>query len=86
MSEFTAKFLSVEAAVRYAESIRQPGNWATNVVQKGRTVTFDKAIPEGVDSDAHRFYFQDQLEKVGYYGSTQSRKATLNGVKAPFVW
>lgn len=86
MSEFVAKFLSVADAVRYAEKLREPGNWATNIVQKGRTVTFDKAIPEGVDSDAHRYYFQDQLERVGYYGSTMSRKATLNGIKAPFAW
>lgn len=83
---FTAKFNAVADAERYAEALAKPGNWATNIVQKGRTVTFEKDIPESAGPEPHRWYFNDQLERVGYYGSTQSRKATLNGVKAPFVW
>lgn len=81
---FTAKFLTVADAKRYAEALAEPGNWAKDIVQKGRTVTFEKDIPEGREDDG--YYFNDQLERVGYYGSTQSRKATLNGVKAPFAW
>jgi len=84
MPEFTAVFPTVAAAKSYAEALASPGNWVANVTQKGRTVTFEKAIPEGREDDG--YYFQDQLERVGYYGSTQSRKATLNGVKAPFAW
>jgi hypothetical protein len=83
---YTAKFLTVADAKRYAEKIAEPGHWKTNIVQKGRTVTFEAAIPEEYAEEATPRFFYDCLEQVGYYGSTMSRKATLNGVPAPFAW
>jgi len=79
--ENTAVFPTVAAAVAYAEAISGPGNWSTNIVRKGRTVTFDLAAPDGGE-----VYFSDFLERVGYYGSSMNRKAILNGVPAPMVW
>lgn len=79
----TAVFPTVAAAKSYAEAISKPGNWSANIVQKGRTVTFDLAVPEEYKDDVQ---FYDFLERVGYYGSTMNRKATLNGIPAPFVW
>lgn len=76
--EFTAVFPLVERAEKFAATIAEPGWYAEDVAQKGRTVTFtvpaDKATPDT---------FGDYLEAVGYYGSDIERKATLNGRKAP---
>jgi hypothetical protein len=89
--EFTALFPTVAYAVSYAEALADPGNWAKDIVQKGRKVTFTSDIPADVierdgEREARRFYFLSELERVGYYGSTQNRKATLNGVKAPMTY
>lgn len=78
-----AVFPTVAAAKSYAAAIAQPGNWSANIIQKGRTVTFDLAVPEQYKDEV---YFSDFLDRVGYYGSTQSRKATLNGVPAPMSY
>jgi hypothetical protein len=84
-AEYTALFPKTESAVSFAANLSKPGNWAVNIVQKGRKVTWDAAIPEGTDCSKGE-YLQDSLERAGYFGSTQSRKATVNGIKAPFVW
>lgn len=76
-----ATFRTVRDATWYAEAIAQPGNWSANIVRKGRTVTFDLAAPEGAD-----VVFYDFLERVGYYGSSQSGRAQLNGVNAPISY
>lgn len=86
MPEYTAVFPAVSAAKAFAERLAQPGNWAINIVQKGRTVTFDKDIPEEYRDEATPYYFRDTLDVVGYFGSSLRRKATLNGVPAPFIW
>jgi hypothetical protein len=51
--------------------IVQPGWSAENVAQTGRTVTWQVSNPTPE-------YFLDMLETVGWYGSTQFNKATLN--------
>lgn len=87
---FTAEFPTVAYAkafeARLLNSVAN-GNkdWCKNVVRKGRTVTFEDDIPEGVDIDKAT-HFMDKLELVGYYGSTQNRKAKLNGIPAPMSY
>lgn len=76
MRTFTAHFPKVAYAQKFAERITEPGWSAVNVVQKGRTVTWESSSPEPD-------YTLDMLETVGYYGSTTVRRATLNGVPAP---
>lgn len=86
MADFTAVFPKVAYAVSFVENLRNPGNWVTNVVQKGRTVTWDSDTSRW-PADYSKFdALQDALERAGYFGSEQSRKATVNGHKAPFVW
>lgn len=80
---YTAKFPLVDRAKRFADRINEPGWWAENVVQQGRTVTWDVAFPDNVDNESRRSYLGDMLESVGYYGSDDRRKATLNGLTAP---
>lgn len=101
---YTATFLKVEDATRFAARIEEPG-W--NVVapadgrlewveQKGRTVRWT-----GQQAPDLSVYgtIEDMASTVGYYGSTQRRKAKLRGewtnaqgeelgfeVRAPFVW
>lgn len=79
--EFTAVFPLVSRAVDFAKRITEPGWYAENVTQKGRTVTFTTPA-DRADSDT----FSDYLDAVGYYGSDIERKATLNGVKAPISY
>jgi hypothetical protein len=82
--EFTAIFPKMAMAVSYAKALTEPGRWASNVVRKGRTVTFNSAIPGTASYESRTMFFQDTLENVGYYGSPpQGPVATLNGVKAP---
>jgi hypothetical protein len=89
--EFTALFPKMASAVEFAQRLAEPGNWAKDIVQKGRKVTFNSDIPAHVierdgERETRRFYFLSELERVGYYGSTMNRKATLNGVKAPMSY
>lgn len=82
---YTAEFPRVENAVRFEERLALGGDWVQNVTRKGRTVTFEDAVPVGADVTV-RELFQWRLEIVGYYGSTQSRKAKLDGVPAPMSY
>lgn len=76
---FTATFPLVKRAEDFAERIAEGGFSAEAVVRKGRTVTWNST------SDSED-YFLDLLETVGYYGSDERRKATMNGVKAPMSY
>jgi hypothetical protein len=85
--DFVAKFPLVERAVGFAKRIQEPGWWAYDVVQKGRTVTFKAQTPEGYEErNVPDQLFRDYLLTVGGYGSDQYRKATLNGVPAPMEY
>jgi hypothetical protein len=79
--QFSAEFPLVRNAEAFAARISEPGWRCGEVVRKGRKVSFNAPA-----SDEPGQPFGDYLETVGYYGSTQRRQATLNGVKAPFVW
>lgn len=81
---FVAWFPTEATAIAFEARLNEGRDWVANVARKGRTVTFERAIPEGHSDDG--YYFTDKLELVGYFGSTQSRKAKLNGIPAPFVW
>lgn len=83
--DFVAVFPSVDRAVAWHERLtgNPEGNYATNIARKGRTVTWDILAPAGADladlADTLR-------ENVGYVGSDQRRRATLNGRSCPFCW
>lgn len=79
---FTARFPLAERAERFAARLAEPGWWAADVVQKGRTVTFTVTPPDGF-TEGREQVFRDYLETVGYYGSDQSRKATLSVDEGP---
>ena len=87
---YTAVFPAVAQAVKYADRLAEGrGDWAVNVVRKGRTVTFNIEVPAKYADSPHVNDYQlflDALDLVGYFGSTQNRKATLNGVKAPISY
>lgn len=72
-----AVFPKSEMATGYAEVISGSGYWATDVVCKGRKVTWTKTVPADAQCSRHET-MQDTLENVGYYGSTQNRKATVS--------
>jgi len=88
---YVAKFPLVDRAVSFATTIAEPGWWTTEVTQKGRTVTFTTRDAEDLTPFQN---FHELLQTVGYHGSDQRRKATLeteiNGqtysAKAPFIW
>ena len=87
VAEWTAQFPLVKYAEEFAARISEPGWWAVDVKQKGRTVTFTHYVPESAAASLYGSDgFADMLQTVGYYGSTQSRKATLNGVRAPMQY
>lgn len=77
---FTAVFPLVARAEAFVEAMTTKNWYVTNVVRKGRTVTFQTDRPTEPD------YFADMVLTVGCYGSDQRRKATLNGVKAPMTY
>jgi hypothetical protein len=76
---YTAVFPLVKYAKAFAERISGPGYAVVNVVQKGRTVTFD-------DTGRYGSTLYDWLEIAGYVGSTIKAKATVNGVRAPIAY
>lgn len=78
--KFVAWFPVMSYATEFAARLREDGWFVEKVEQKGRTVTFQTDRPTDPE------YFPDMLQTVGYYGSTQKRKATLNGVKAPISY
>lgn len=87
VTTWTAVFPLVDRAKEFEARMNEPGWWVTDVVRKGRTVTFTPALPEGNDLYNNlSTYFGDMLMTVGYYGSDMRRKATLNGVKAPMSY
>lgn len=86
---FVAEFPLARYAAAFAAKISGPGWWARDIVQKGRKVTFSATTPAGYEEAEHNGpnqLFMDYLGTVGAFGSTQSRKATLNGVKAPMEY
>lgn len=83
--DFTAEFPKMAEAVAFAARLNGGGNWACDVVQKGRKVTWVCRVPVGTQITKAEL-FQDMLEQVGYYGSTCARKAKLNGVPAPIAY
>ena len=83
---YTAWFPTVACATDFETRLGETGMWVTNVVRKGRTVTFEGDIPEMTDPPTPAESFMDHLEMVGYYGSSQARKAKLNGVPAPITY
>lgn len=85
MTTFTADFPTVAYATAFESRLNEGRDWVKNVARKGRTVTFESDIPEGVEID-RATTFMDKLELVGYYGSTQNRKAKLNGIPAPIAY
>lgn len=80
--EYVAKFPDVAGATSFADRMNEGGWYLTNVVRKGRTVTFTGPVRT---EDGYS-YLGEMLGTVGYYGSTQSRKATLNGHRAPMSY
>jgi hypothetical protein len=87
---WTAEFPKMADAVAFAARLNEgPGWYVKNVVQKGRKVTFERDYPADYFDEpwvTTRTGFMDLLDTVGYYGSTQSRKAKLNGVPAPMSY
>jgi len=84
---FTAWFPLVERAKSFTARITEPGWWATNVVQKGRTVTFEVDVETLTDSQTTLAeYACDMRQTVGYYGSDERRFATLDGVWCGMQW
>lgn len=80
-----AWFPKMDFAKSFAAWLAQPGNWATEIKQKGRTVTWVGNVPEDTNCDGN-IYLADMRESVGFHGSTQNRKATLNGVPCPISY
>lgn len=86
---FTARFPLSARAEAFAARITEPGWWATDVVQKGRTVTFSVTVPDDYTvydtgpATGGAQIESDYRETVGYYGSDQSRKATLSRDEGP---
>lgn len=74
---YTAWFPVMARATAFAARLREDGWYVEKVEQKGRTVTFQTDRPTDPE------YTADMLLTVGYFGSDERRKATLNGVKAP---
>ena len=85
--ECTAVFPLVQRAKEFVALITEPGWSATDVIQKGRTVTWTghPTTTEYPDDPALTKwqYLTDMKETVGYCGSDQRRKATLNGNPCP---
>lgn len=99
MPEYTAEFNRVKDAKAFHDRLAsEPGAWyAKDIVHSGRTVTWDldfgaklaAALKSGLfnsDDEIRRFYEQSMRESVGYYGSTVSRRARLNGVACPISY
>lgn len=81
----TAEFPTAGMALEFYERITGPGWYVQDVTIKGRKVAFEDALPADYDGGAGQ-HFADMLETVGYYGSTQNRKAKLDGVPAPIAY
>ena len=84
---YTAVFPLARRAQQFAMTIERDGWYAYDVERTGRTVTWEAdLIPSASYDEAPDpgfVYLQDMLLTVGYYGSDASRRATLNGVRAP---
>lgn len=90
LQTFEAIFPKADQAFQFAERLRNDpaGNWVVSAVGHipgRRKVTWSGQVPMGANSTPQDL-FQTYLENVGYYGSSQSRKATLNGVPAPMSY
>lgn len=86
-THMVAEFPLVNRAVKFAERISDPASWyALNITRHGRTVEWDADTTRFGPGNDLWHYTMDMLETVGYYGSDERRKATLNGMRAPMSY
>lgn len=76
-----AVFPTVESARSFEARLMEGRDDTREVARKGRTVTF--TVIRCYDRAT---YHNDWRELVGYYGSTQARKATLDGHTCPVTF
>lgn len=74
-----AEFPSVATATEFAEKCSGPNNWvrAGSFLRKGRRCSWIKDVPADATATGEYEAMWDTLEQVGYYGSTQARKAKV---------
>lgn len=85
--QMVATFKTAADARTFRDLLRNdPAAWyAADATRNGKEVVWTSAIPE----DAHTSPLEYELsmqETVGYYGSTQSFKAKLNGRRCPMSY
>ena len=85
MTTHTAWFPRMDMAIEFEARLNEGRDWVKNVARKGRTVTFEDDVPEGIE-EPPSVLFMDKLDLVGYFGSTQNRKAKLDGIPAPIAY
>ncbi len=83
MTAHTAWFPRMDMAIDFEARLNEGRDWVKNVARKGRTVTFEDDVPEGVEATPAEL-FMGTLELVGYFGSPPlGPVAKLNGIPAP---
>lgn len=85
MSAFTARRQpGAVSAAAFAARLAEGGFHAENIKHSRATVTWTVNFTNMASTPAE--YFADLRETAGYYGSTASKKATLNGVSCPVIY
>ena len=80
----TAKFPKASQAKAFIARISEPGWSATDIAYSaGGIVTFTAKVAEDQDRWSH---WQDWALTVGYYGSSQGRRALLDGIPTPISY